>query len=89
MTDRKTPGRVVRVALKRVAEVELVGLDAITAAQGGEFMPHPFAHTQSSPFSGMDEYTTYAKRLLERISQGDLSELGTWYSSYQIGRAHV
>lgn len=72
----------VRVALRRVAEVELVGLDAITEAQGGEFMPHPFAHTHPSPFSGRDEYTSYAKHLLERINHGDLSELGKWYSSY-------
>jgi len=80
--DPKTPGRIVRVALKRVAEVELVGLDAITDAQGGEFMPHPFAHTRSSPFSGMDEYSRYAKNLLDRIDHGDLSELGRWFSSY-------
>ncbi|MFA4080856.1 ESX secretion-associated protein EspG [Mycobacteroides salmoniphilum] len=68
--------------MKRIAQVELVGLDAISEARGREFMPHPFAHTKSSPFSGMDEYTRYANDLLDRVDHGDLSELGKWFSSY-------
>ncbi|WP_157895791.1 hypothetical protein [Mycobacteroides chelonae] len=82
MADHATPGQVIRVALKRIAQVELVGLHAISEARGREFMPHPFAHTKSSPFSGIDEYTRYTHSLLDRVDHGDLGELGKWFSSY-------
>lgn len=89
MADQKSPGRVIRVSLKRIGQLELVGLDALTETSGLEYMPHPFAHTRSSPFSGMDEYTRYANALVDRVHHGELRDLGKWFASYRAADLRV
>lgn len=82
MTDHRKPGQHVRVTLKRLAQVEVVGVEAISDASGRDFMPHPFGHTQSSRFNGWDGYERYTRELLDRVNHGDLSELKHWFSDY-------
>lgn len=82
MTNHRKPDRQVRVSLKRLGQLEIVGVEAISESYGRDFMPHPFAHTQSSPFTGLDGYTRYSRELIERINNGDLGGLKDWFADY-------
>lgn len=71
-----------RIALNSVGEVTVLGLEAISESYGRDFMPHPFTHTQPSPFRNFDEYAESAADTVDRFNHGDLQVLGQWFTSY-------
>ncbi|MBF9351500.1 MULTISPECIES: ESX secretion-associated protein EspG [Mycobacteroides] len=70
------------VALHRVGSIEVVGVDAISESYGRDFMPHPFAHTRASRFANYDEYAAFARDICGRTKDGDMTDLGRWFSTY-------
>lgn len=75
--------------MKRLARVEVVGVEAISESFGRDFMPHPFVHTQPSPFTGLDGYARYSNELLARVNYGDLGGLKQWFSDYAAADLRV
>lgn len=71
-----------RAALTRVGRLDLIDLQALCDSYGREFLPHPFAHLRSSPFACYHEYAAHRTAVRDRLSEGDLSELNPWFSSY-------
>ena len=71
-----------RVALNRAGSIEVAGVAALSESYGRDFMPHPFAHTRSSEFAGLDDYTAYVTATLDRINHGDLRALKQWFVAY-------
>lgn len=68
--------------LNQIGTIKVVGVDALSESHGREFMPHPLAHTRSSPFANLDEYAVYAAEVVDRVVHGDLGGFRQWFSSY-------